>query len=107
IFFYKNSINMLKQLQFSKTIYVLFFSLFLFSCADDPEETISVDQELSETKTHALIPKSEIDAFIFESLEKNNEFDWSQASDEMLWSALMQSDSALTIGYQPEKEGDI
>ena len=34
-------------------------------------------------------------------------FNWSEASDEMIWSALIHSDSILTVGYQPADESDV
>lgn len=72
-------------------------------CTDDPNELESpqMDQEVQ------LISKDKIDDHIIESLKATNEFNWKDASDQMLWSALMHSDSLLTIGYQPESEGDI
>ncbi|MEM9834837.1 MAG: S8 family serine peptidase [Bacteroidota bacterium] len=44
---------------------------------------------------------AEIDLVIQNALHQNDGFDWSQVPDEVLWSALVQSDSVLTIGYQP------
>jgi subtilisin family serine protease len=50
----------------------------------------------------AVIPKSDINNFVKAQLEKNNYFDWKMASDTMVWSALIQADSVLSVGYQPE-----
>ena len=48
------------------------------------------------------IPKSELNAFIIDQLHKTGPFHWSQASDEQLWSAVVQSDSMVAIGYTLE-----
>lgn len=48
------------------------------------------------------IPKAELNAFIIDQLHKTGPFHWSQASDEQLWSAVVQSDSLIAIGYTLE-----
>lgn len=45
-------------------------------------------------------PKAEIDQMIFDAIQKGEEFNWSQVSDHVLWSALIHGDSIITIGYQ-------
>ena len=55
----------------------------------------------------AVIPAAQINTFIKEQIKANNKFDWSSASDEMLWSALQQSDNILSIGYKPANERNI
>lgn len=54
-----------------------------------------------------LIDSKSIDAFIKKSIQATGSFDWSTASDEMIWSALQQSDNVLSVGYQPAGMGDI
>ena len=53
------------------------------------------------------IAKSEIDDTIIGSLQDDDEFNCSEASDEMIWSALIHSDKILTIGYQPAGETNV
>ena len=53
------------------------------------------------------ISRSELDATIFKTLRNTGKFEWSSVSSEMVWSALMQSDKVLSVGYKPENEGDI
>ena len=53
------------------------------------------------------ISRSELDATIFKTLRNTGKFEWSSVSNEMVWSALMQSDKVLSVGYEPENEGDI
>ncbi|GAA5021093.1 hypothetical protein GCM10011506_03420 [Marivirga lumbricoides] len=80
---------------------------FLWSCSKD-EEKLELKEELVETpQTIEVIPKEKIDEFIINSLRKNNEFNWSEANDVMLWSALVHADSLLTIGYTVSGEGNI
>jgi hypothetical protein len=59
------------------------------------------------TQNPTVLPASTIDAFIKTSLQDNNSFNWASASDEMIWSALQQSDKILSIGYQPIEEQNI
>lgn len=68
-------------------------------------DTIEINQRSS--TADRLIPKAEIDELIISSLRKTDEFNWNDASDQVVWSALMYSDSTLTIGYKPEGEGEI
>lgn len=82
---------------------ILVGSFLLFRCTDDPNEITAPQADQQEQ----LVPKDQIDALIINSLKTTNEFNWKQASDRELWSALMYGDSILTVGYQPEGEGDI
>ena len=59
------------------------------------------------TAQPTLLPASSIDAFIQQQVQNNNSFNWAIASDEMVWSALQQSDKILSIGYQPIGEQNI
>jgi subtilisin family serine protease len=54
-----------------------------------------------------LMTTAKIDQFIKQELNVKNRFEWSAASDAMIWSALQQSDNILSIGYQPEGEVDV
>lgn len=55
----------------------------------------------------AVVPKSKINAFIRERLATAGHFNWEMASDEMAWSALVQGDSILSVGYQPAGYKDL
>jgi hypothetical protein len=46
-----------------------------------------------------LIPRATINNFV---LSRAGYFDWKMAGDTMTWSALVQADSILSIGYQPK-----
>lgn len=54
-----------------------------------------------------IIPKSAINDFVEKQLEQHEYFDWKMASDTMAWSALIQADSVLSIGYQPAGFTDL
>ncbi len=43
----------------------------------------------------------QIDAFIKQTIAEQHAFDWNVASDEMIWSALQESDQVLSVGYKP------
>lgn len=55
----------------------------------------------------STVSRSELDATIFKTLQNTGKFEWSSVSNEMVWSALVQSDKVLSVGYKPENEGDI
>lgn len=73
--------------------------LLLFSCNQE-EQPVIQNQNQAEVQT-TLIPQSEIDQLILKSLNETGDFIWANQSDELVFSALMYSDSTLTIGYQP------
>ncbi|MEP7165884.1 MAG: S8/S53 family peptidase [Ferruginibacter sp.] len=43
----------------------------------------------------------QIDAFIKETIAVEHKFEWRSASDQMVWSALQESDNILSVGYKP------
>lgn len=81
-----------------KLLAVLLTGALLYSCSND-QELVVEPELLPENQVVEIVPKSEIDQFIINSLQDNNEFTWSELNDVMLWSALVHSDSILTIGY--------
>lgn len=82
-------------------ILLLCLCFFTFRCSD-PVEMNKVHQPPGD-----LIPKDQIDELIISTLRETNEFNWNYVSDDVIWSALIHSDSILTVGYKPETEGDI
>lgn len=79
---------------------LLFIALFTFSCVQENSKP-DVTQQLAEEEQQKLIPSPEIDQIILESLQETGDFLWMDQSDLLIWSALVQSDSVLTIGYSP------
>lgn len=81
-----------------KKLYLIFIALCLAAC--HPEETIFSPQ----AEQPDLLPVAKIDYLIQETLAQEGAFAWSQVAEEVLWSALVQSDSVLLVGYQPAGE---
>ena len=70
-----------------------FLLLVLFAACQD---------ELPEpTAESRLLTTAEIDRTLYAAVERSGVYHWSGASDELLWSAAMQSDSIFAVGYQP------
>jgi len=49
----------------------------------------------------------QIDAFIRQTLEVEQKFEWKSASDAMIRSALDESDNILSVGYKPADEENV
>lgn len=76
--------------------------LLLYSC----KKNVSTDQPSGQQPLQAMA-RTQIDGFIREQLNQSGVFLWQKASDEMIWSALQQSDHIMSVGFKPEYEGDI
>ena len=77
--------------------------LLFFSCG---KENLTPNGQDGFQGTEPL-PVTEIDKIVIRTLEKNNQFKWSMVDAEVSWSALVNSDSLLSIGYKPTGAGDI
>ncbi len=53
----------------------------------------------SDTISYSPLSKPEMDAIILRSLKETHVFNWSQADENMVWSALQSSDHLLSVGY--------
>jgi subtilisin family serine protease len=86
-----------------KKITILIASaILLASCA-----TQTAQQETATPNPSTPISSTEIDQTIFATLQQKGSFEWSSVSDEMVWSAAMQSDHIISVGYQPEGEQGV
>ena len=47
------------------------------------------------------ITTAAIDSFIFKQLKTFHHFEWSMASEEMIWASIIASDNIISIGYKP------
>ncbi|MBC9929144.1 S8 family serine peptidase [Chitinophaga qingshengii] len=54
-----------------------------------------------------VMPKSAINALVNEQLRQNSRFNWKMVNDNALWSALVQGDSILAVGYQAAGTGNL
>lgn len=81
---------------------------FMYACTTQDDEELTLQPEENEIQQIELVPKADIDAAIIKSLQDNNEFNWKELNDVMLWSALMySSDSILTVGYTADGSIDV
>lgn len=83
--------------------------LFVFAAAcqkDDLQQSGPVDPVL-DSQTTPPMPRSEINQFIERQLFRHDKFEWNMGDVALLWSASVQSDSMMTIGYKPAREQNI
>ncbi len=85
---------------------LLFCFLFLFAACNKDSVDPLPGKDGAPTPNEPLTIQ-EIDAIVLEKLQENQSFRWSMVSTEVVWSALANSDSLLSIGYQPPSAGDI
>jgi subtilisin family serine protease len=86
-----------------KKIFVtLLLASAFFSC-----KKISNTQEIEEAKPVQLKSIAEINAMIKQQLNNTGSFNWSTASDVVIWSALQQSDYIASVGYKPANETNV
>jgi hypothetical protein len=79
--------------------------LALFSCRkNENSQTATISDEKNPV---AAVPKSAINRFIREKLADSGYFKWDMAGNDIAWSALVQGDSILSVGYQPAGFKDI
>jgi len=73
--------------------------LLVYSCTDEIPSEIEENQK--------TFTKAEIDQFISSRTQKNQVFEWSEASIEMIHSAAQESDQIIAIGYQAPGYDDM
>ena len=77
-----------------KTVAFLAMLFIVNACNYDQEfkvETLDTEPQSSQ----------ELDDLIWSTLKTDGEFDWNKQSDQVIWSALMQSDQVMSVGFQP------
>ncbi|NLR82421.1 S8 family peptidase [Chitinophaga eiseniae] len=79
--------------------------LALFSCRKN--ESAQTGTISNEKNPVAAVPKSAINRFIREKLVDSGYFKWDMAGNDIAWSALVQGDSILSVGYQPADFNDL
>jgi len=87
-----------------KTIACLALSALLLNACKKTDTTPATEVTGANPE---LITAARIDDFIKQQLLTVNKFEWSTVSDQMVWSALQQSDNVMAIGYQPEGETNV
>ncbi len=99
---YFTALNNSKLAIMKKIFAIVMLASFIISCKKDLTQ-----QQMDDVKTAPLISIKEINAFIKQKLETTSKFEWATASDEMIWSALQQSDFIASVGYKPATETNI
>ncbi|MCB9080342.1 MAG: S8 family serine peptidase [Lewinellaceae bacterium] len=76
-------------------------TVVLASCAKDdlslnpaPETPPGVEQQ-------APLQRADINRFVLRQLQEHNRFEWSMGDEHLLYSASVQTDSVMAVGYQP------
>ncbi len=81
-----------------------FLGLLLFvGCSKDkvqPTEQEAIDQ----TET---LSRSAINEIVIDKLHQENKFEWQMVDDHTVWSALINSDNVLSIGYKPSHVNNL
>jgi hypothetical protein len=77
-----------------KFTHLICYGLLAITAVSCKKETVENPSE--------LMSVNDLNSQLYREVEKQGVYNWSTASDNMLWSAGMQSDSIFAIGYQPE-----
>lgn len=78
---------------------LIVYGLLAFTAVSCKKEEVENPSDIMST--------NDINSHLYREVEKQGVYNWSTASDELLWSAGMQSDSIFAIGYQPASFVDI
>ena len=76
------------------TAFALLAMALMLSCK---KTGVNCEENVSPEK----LTSQQIDAFIKKNFEADHRFEWSSANDQMIWSALQESDQVLSVGYMP------
>ena len=83
----------MKNLKNNQIFGLIILALVIGSCSSENQPDIP--QAVVAESQVELIPSSEIDQIIWKSLQETGDFIWVNQSDELILSALIQSDSNL------------
>ena len=92
----------LKQANMKKIFALLMLTSIFISCKKNKEM-----EDVSTLKNEELMTIKQINEFIKQQQQTTGKFEWSTASDVMIWSALQQGDKIASVGYKPASEGDV
>jgi|GEM_PF-1628005 len=82
---------------------LVFLALILIGGSSWSSLSAQVSIENKRSERLELIPKEALDDLVKLRIRHTKEvFNWDEAPDQMIWSALVQSDSLAIIGYQPQ-----
>jgi serine protease len=101
---------MKKQLFTIVTVIAVLFS----ACNKNEESNHSQQEKILKEKTNPEsvpqgnpLDKQKLDQVIISTLESQNDFHWEDVDMKTLWSAILESDQTVAIGYQPANAGEI
>jgi subtilisin family serine protease len=86
-----------------KGLGLLALAFIIFACKKSTLQ--SSDTPVEEQGQH--LSNQQINKFIQNQLSEKGSFDWKDATDEMVWSALVNTDSIMSVGYKPTDENSI
>lgn len=87
-----------------KRLLPFFLVIFVFSCNKQDDEFnphSKPEQELT------ILTPQEINKYINNSIQKNGSFSWTDAEEFVLWSAIVNGNNILTIGYGSEDYSNL
>ncbi len=85
----------MRLLKFLPVLFVLLFS----TCTKESTEITTTTATTQDVLQYELLSPQEINARIESTIDQSGDFRWSDADDEMLWSAVIHGDGILTVGY--------
>ncbi len=92
----------LKQANMKKIFALLMITSIFISCKKDKGL-----EDVSTSANEELMTIKQINEFIKAQQQANGKFEWSTASDVMIWSALQQGDKIASVGYKPLAAVDV
>ncbi|NRB65287.1 MAG: S8/S53 family peptidase, partial [Saprospiraceae bacterium] len=72
---------------------------FTFACSKDNFAVLEAESEPAVQRTP--MAKSQINEFVEQQLFRHDKFEWQMADDYMVYSAAVQTDSIVAVGYKP------
>lgn len=80
-------------------LFLIILIAFQFSCSDKERASDEDNITANENSSIRIWSRKEINQFIYNAVNKSGRFEWNMSSDTMLYSAIVQGDSILTIGF--------
>jgi subtilisin family serine protease len=83
-----------------KLLFILTVTITVVSCQ-------KTKKEIGNTSTPDTKPVEDINVYIRQTIQQQGQFNWNQAPADLVWSALVQSDNILSVGYKPLSETGV
>lgn len=83
-------------------------TLFFTACKKNSEEISVQSDPQSEQLSSQILSTKQINDFIYQQINLKGDFNWKDASDFMVYSAIMHSDDQMvSVGYKPFDEKNV